>query len=252
MRWCPRILFVISTLSLSWLGMMAVHELGHIAVALLTGGKVVRVVLHPAAISRTDVSPNPSPLLVAWGGPLVGCLIPVVLLMLLAIARKSVHAQSCNQAEQVYEQRLCSSIDADEGQSRATVSPENSMSVYETLMKPRNYSASHRRWSGRVTVFADLLQFFAGFCCIANGAYLGIGVFDRIGDAGEILKAGSPPSMLIAFGLIAFFAGLTIWHRLGSPLAILHNRTVYDSWLVNGLVATLILVIVVECLLSPT
>ena len=252
MRWCPRILFVFSTLSLSWLGMMAVHELGHIAVALLTGGKVVRVVLHPAAISRTDVSPNPSPLLVAWGGPLVGCLIPVVLLMLLAIARKSVPAQRCNQALQVYEQRFCSSIAADEGQSRTTVSPENSMSVYDTLMKPRNYSASHRRWSGRVTVFADLLQFFAGFCCIANGAYLGIGVFDRIGDAGEILKAGSPPSMLIAFGLIAFFAGLTIWHRLGSPLAILHNRTEYDSCLVNGLVATLILVIVVECLLSPT
>ncbi|MDZ4689579.1 MAG: M50 family metallopeptidase [Planctomycetaceae bacterium] len=36
------------------------------------------------------------------------------------------------------------------------------------------------------------LRFFAGFCLIANGAYLAYGSFDGIGDAGELLKHGSP------------------------------------------------------------
>jgi hypothetical protein len=64
---------------LSWLAMQAVHELGHILAAWLTGGTVERVILEPLAISRTDVSPNPSPLAVAWAGPLVGVALPLFL-----------------------------------------------------------------------------------------------------------------------------------------------------------------------------
>src|SRR4051812_32794919 len=66
-----------SLLPASWLGMQAVHELGHVAGALLTGGKVARVVLHPMTISRTDLASNPSPLLVVWAGPVLGCLLPL-------------------------------------------------------------------------------------------------------------------------------------------------------------------------------
>ena len=63
--------------TLAWLGMLLVHEAGHIVVAGSTGGQVVRVVLHPLAISRTDVVPNPAPLWVAWGGPVGGALVPL-------------------------------------------------------------------------------------------------------------------------------------------------------------------------------
>ncbi|MFZ5833635.1 MAG: hypothetical protein ACOY3P_26400, partial [Planctomycetota bacterium] len=35
-----------------------------------------------------------------------------------------------------------------------------------------------------------LLRFFAGFCLVANGAYIGGGSFDRIGDCGEMLRHG--------------------------------------------------------------
>lgn len=70
---------IVSGLALSWLGMMAIHELGHVASAVLSGGEVVRVVLHPLAISRTDVSPNPHPQFVAWGGALWGTLIPLAI-----------------------------------------------------------------------------------------------------------------------------------------------------------------------------
>jgi hypothetical protein len=57
--------------------MMGVHELGHVVGAWLTGGVVQKVVLHPLAISRTDVEPNPQPLVVVWAGPFVGVLLPL-------------------------------------------------------------------------------------------------------------------------------------------------------------------------------
>lgn len=62
--------------------MMAVHELGHVVGAILSGGTVERVVLHPLTISRTDVSPNPNPLVVVWLGPIVGCVLPLLAAML--------------------------------------------------------------------------------------------------------------------------------------------------------------------------
>jgi hypothetical protein len=78
MTWVARTVFVGSLLVSAWLGMQLVHELGHVTAAWATGGTVQRVALHPLAISRTDVSPNPSPLAVAWAGPLVGSLLPAL------------------------------------------------------------------------------------------------------------------------------------------------------------------------------
>ena len=75
-----QVLLIVAVLGLSWLGMMAVHELGHILNAWLSGGRVVRVVLHPLAISRTDVTPNPHPQFVAWGGAVLGTLGPLAML----------------------------------------------------------------------------------------------------------------------------------------------------------------------------
>lgn len=69
--------------------MMAVHEFGHVLHAMLSGGRVERVVLHPADISRTDVSPNPHPRFVAWGGAVWGTVIPLALLAVVrVVARK--------------------------------------------------------------------------------------------------------------------------------------------------------------------
>ena len=79
MRIVSLLLFCVSCLGLSWLGMMAVHELGHVIGAMLTGGQVQQVVLHPFEISRTDVSPNPAPGIVVWLGPLFGAFVPVAI-----------------------------------------------------------------------------------------------------------------------------------------------------------------------------
>lgn len=207
-----RLLFVMCILGLSWLGMMATHEFGHVVAANVTGGKVVRVVLHPAAISRTDVSPNPAPLTVAWAGPILGCLTPV--LLALVIRRLKNHSGGA--------------------ETEKKHAPEVETPKHDRAVRGQS-----------------IAQFFAGFCCIANGAYLGVGVFDRIGDAGEILKAGTPLWVLPAFGLIAFFSGMAMWHRLGSPLAVLQGGIEIDPWLVRGLLATLFLIVLVECIFSP-
>ena len=145
-------LLIGSILPLSWLGMMAVHEFGHVLGAWYTGGTVRKVVLHPLTISRTDLSHNPEPLVVTWAGPVLGVLLPLA-----------------------------------------------AFGAAAGLRLPGAY----------------LLRFFAGFCLIANGGYIGGGSFDRLGDARDLQRHGAPLWQLWAFGLLTVVAGLLLWHRLG-------------------------------------
>jgi hypothetical protein len=85
----PQIVLIISTLVSSWLGMQAIHELGHVLAALATDGAVKQVVLHPLTISRTDLAANPHPLLVVWGGPMFGVLAPLAIWAVFAICKFS-------------------------------------------------------------------------------------------------------------------------------------------------------------------
>ena len=83
-RRLQQLALIASTLGFCWLGTQIVHELGHVLAAWVGGETVERVVLHPLVISRTDVSRDRHPLLVVWGGPVVGSLVP---LGMLAVAR---------------------------------------------------------------------------------------------------------------------------------------------------------------------
>lgn len=157
MQRLPQFLLILSTLLGSWLGMQAVHELGHILGARLTGGIVEQVVLHPLKLSRTDLSVNPHPLAVVWAGPMIGVIIP---LLLWGIAR---------------------------------------------LL----------RLSG-----AFVLRFFAGFCLIANGCYIGIGSFGRVGDCRVMLGHGSAAWQLWLFGLICIPLGLWLMNGLGKSFGL--------------------------------
>src|SRR5262245_50701026 len=62
---------------------------------------------------------------------------------------------------------------------------------------------------------AFVLRFFAGFCLLANGLYIGLGSFDRVGDCGEMLRHGSEPWQLWLFGAATAPAGLWLWHGQG-------------------------------------
>ena len=146
-----------STLIGCWLGMQAVHELGHVLGAWATGAEVRRVVLSPTTISRTDVVNNARPLIVAWGGPVVGVALPLLFGALARLARL-----------------------------------------------PGEF----------------LLRFFAGFCLIANGLYIGLGSFGRIGDCGELLRHGAAAWQLWLFGVLTAPIGLALWHGQGASFGM--------------------------------
>ncbi len=63
--------------------------------------------------------------------------------------------------------------------------------------------------------WAFVLRFFAGFCLLANGLYIGVGSFDRVGDCGEMLRHGSEMWHLWLFGAVTSPAGFWLWHRQG-------------------------------------
>ncbi len=81
------VVFVFALAGLFWFGLQAFHELGHVLAAWATGGHVRQVVLHPLTVSRTDVLPNPRPLVVLWAGPLLGAVLPTVLWGLWRVVR---------------------------------------------------------------------------------------------------------------------------------------------------------------------
>ena len=148
----PQIVLILSTVVGSWLGMQAIHESGHVLGAWLTGGRVERVVLHPLTISRTDLTLNPNPLVVVWGGPVFGVAMPLLLWAVAAAARL-----------------------------------------------PGTF----------------VLRFLAGFCLLANGLYIAVGSFDRVGDCGEMLRHGSAMWQLWLFGVLTVPVGLSLWHSQG-------------------------------------
>jgi hypothetical protein len=156
-----RLLLIANTLIASWLGMQAVHELGHVVGAFGTGGRVERVVLDPLSLSRTDLADNPSPLAVAWTGPLVGVFLPVAIWTLAA-----------------------------------------------AMKLPLRY----------------LVRFFAGFCLVANGVYIGSGAFGRMGDTDTMLRHGSSEWHLALFGALTVPLGFWLWHREGTHFGLGPDR----------------------------
>lgn len=147
-----QVLLIAAMLAFAWLAMQAVHELGHAAAAVLSGGRVAEVILYPTTISYTRLSANPHPLFVAWMGPIAGAVLPFAACIIARVFRL-------------------------------------------------------RRWY--------LLQFFAGFCLIANGAYLAFGSLGEIGDAGDILRHGTRLWLLWLFGVVTISIGLRLWNGLG-------------------------------------
>lgn len=179
-------LLILSTILLSWLLMQAVHEFGHIAAAWISGGKVVGVLLDPLSISRTDIEPNPHPLIVVWGGPILGTVLPIL-----------------------------------------------AWSVMAVLRLPRGF-----------------LQFFAGFCLIANGAYIGFGSFQRIGDCGQMLRYGSPIWLLWLFGLITIPLGLWLWNGVGSYFGLRGNSLATGYRTIGITTAVLAIIVILELLFT--
>jgi hypothetical protein len=183
-----QVVLIVATLVFSWLAMQAVHELGHVAAAVASGGRVATVMLHPATISHTQLVSNPHPLFVAWMGPIIGVVLPFAALLIARILRL-------------------------------------------------------RGWY--------IVQFFAGFCFIANGAYLAFGSLNGIGDAGDILRQGSPMWLLWLFGVTTIPIGILMWNRLGPHFGFGVSAGQVDRAVAFTMLFLLVVVVALEILLSP-
>lgn len=177
-----QVLLIVTFLAFSWLAMMILHELGHVIGAVCVGASVEKVVLHPLEISRTDVGNNQHPLVVIWAGPILGAMLPLLML---------------------------------------------------SFFRQANWSC----W--------PLARFFAGFCLVANGGYIGFGSFERIGDAGDLLNHGSPTWTLWLFGVVTIPFGFWFWNGLGPSFGLgpakgeVNRRLAYLS---AGLLALTVLI----------
>jgi hypothetical protein len=182
-----QVCLIVSTLALSWLGMMIVHEAGHVLAAWLGGETVQRVVLYPLAFSRTDATHDRHPLLLIWGGPIVGSVVPLIALGVVRWFRLGVR---------------------------------------------------------------DLFQFFAGFCLVANGLYLGIGSFTGAGDAGDLERFGCFRVWLVAFGLLTAPLGLYLWNGLGPHFGLGRSTGRVSRKEALAMLALLVVIVIVELSVS--
>ena len=97
---------------------------------------------------------------------------------------------------------------------------------------------------------APLLRFFAGFCLIANGAYLGAGVMWPVGDAADLLRSGTPRWLLGLYGAIAISLGLWIWHGLGPRFGVPRAATPALRLTALAMLCATVLICIAELVLS--
>lgn len=151
--------------------MQAVHESGHVLAAALTRGVVQQVDLHPLHISRTTLAGNPAPRIVCWSGGIVGSLLPLLVWLVVR------HVGHVVVAEET-----------------------------PPISSPRRGTAA-----GKGFRFEPILRFFAGFCLLANGVYLGSAAVEPVGDPFDLLQMGVPRWQPAAFALLTVPWGLWLW-----------------------------------------
>jgi hypothetical protein len=95
---------------------------------------------------------------------------------------------------------------------------------------------------------AWLAAFFAGFCLIANGAYLLGGSLFPFGDAQTLLDCGAPQWTLVVFGIAGLALGLSLWNGLGKHFGLGKSASDLDNSAAWGMTACAVVLIVVELL----
>jgi hypothetical protein len=92
--------------------------------------------------------------------------------------------------------------------------------------------------------YAWLARFFAGFCLVANGAYLAGGALYPVGDAADLARLGVARWQLAAAGLPLIAGGLCLWNGLGPHFGLGNGGKVDERvavWLPVLLVVTVLL-----------
>ncbi|MEK6233132.1 MAG: M50 family metallopeptidase [Planctomycetales bacterium] len=98
---------------------------------------------------------------------------------------------------------------------------------------------------------AYLPGFFAGFCLIANGAYLAGGAVGDGGDPQVLTMNGVPVALQVAIGLPMVAVGIYLWHGIGPNFGLGEGKGKVDRRAAIGVAAAFAVVFVAELLLSP-
>ncbi|GHT14740.1 hypothetical protein FACS1894170_11960 [Planctomycetales bacterium] len=95
--------------------------------------------------------------------------------------------------------------------------------------------------------FRHLLRFFAGFCLVANGSYLGFD-FSKSGptDAGLLIEHGAERYQLLVFGVLSVALGLFLWHRQSKHFGFGSEAQPVSSKTVVGVFVLLLALIALE------
>jgi hypothetical protein len=95
-----------------------------------------------------------------------------------------------------------------------------------------------------------LAAFFAGFCCIANGSYLGAGMWFPAGDSVDLVQHGAGRWQFGLFGLAATGLGFYLWNGLGPHFGLGAGAETIDRKAAVGVSAAMVLVAAGEWLAS--
>jgi hypothetical protein len=99
-----------------------------------------------------------------------------------------------------------------------------------------------------------MAQFFAGFCLIANGGYIGGGSFhgtENGSDSAVMLANGSSAGWLWLFAVITLALGLYLWNGLGPHFGLGAARGKVDRRAAYASCVLLLLTLALEFTLSP-
>ncbi len=95
-----------------------------------------------------------------------------------------------------------------------------------------------------------VLQFFAGFCLVANGAYLVGGTWYEMGDAGELIRHGTGRWLISLIGVPLAVAGLWLWNGLGPRFGLGKSPTAVDRAVTIVVISLLLATVALELLFA--
>jgi len=93
-----------------------------------------------------------------------------------------------------------------------------------------------------------LLRFFAGFCLVANGCYIGCGVLLPVGDAADILRLTPARWPLGLFGVVCVVPGLALWNGLSAHFGLGEARGAVNRR--QAFVAAILLMLIIAAEIS--
>jgi hypothetical protein len=106
--------------------------------------------------------------------------------------------------------------------------------VWGSLLPVAAWGIARRRRRG------NLARFWAGFCLIANGAYLAAGAVAPVGDVEDLLRIGTPRWIVIGVGLPLVAAGLALWNGAGRRFTEADDRLLLAAVLAGLVVGMLV------------